>query len=242
MIQFGLPRTATTLQFQILCVLLSLSYEHEINNVGCYFDTNSSKKYYVIKYHHLSHFPEEIPRDLLVFMTESKSFTIKERKKFEKHKDWLQAKRIKIPLIVDIETVKQRSYNVVYDYQHLFNVSDIQMKHAVQYLRYWDILRLCCGQQMSRQWRMHLQANEIATHKQIEHSSTVQFCLKYNVSEIEQEMIKTYVYQHFSKIPSLFNIIGRPSNADGVLDGTYCARCSKNIIENKKIKFNQKCI
>ena len=46
------------------------------------------------------------------------------------------------------------------------------------------------------------------------------------------------MYQHFAHIPSL-GAIGKPSIVDGNLDGTYCARCNKNVaVKGLKFKKN----
>ena len=142
---------------------------------------------------------------------------------------------INIPLIVDVQTVNNHSENKLIPYQVFFDVSDIQIQHAIDYMYYWEILRICCGKQMSKHWRNYLQKKSYKGYK----NSYIP-CHEYDISEVENQFIKTYVYQHFSPIPSVHKIIGRPSNVDGDLDGTYCERCNKNI-KIKSLKFNEDC-
>ncbi|XP_045197257.2 uncharacterized protein LOC123551986 isoform X2 [Mercenaria mercenaria] len=240
-IQYGLGGTATTLQFQILCVLMAILHEAEINSVGCYYAKQPSHKYSVIKTHFLKDSLLRIlPSDSWIFMTSSDSLSEEKERQLEEVKRKIKNIRIKIPYIADINMVSKRGHYIVYEYQPIFNVSDKQMQFAVEYLRYWDILRLCCGKQMSADWRNHLSPSESYIFHHDPHSLTYPACEMYNISEVEQLMMKTYVYKQFGNVPSLHDIIGKPSNVDGDIDGYYCDRCNRNI-STKHLGFNEKC-
>ena len=95
--------------------------------------------------------------------------------------------------------------------------------------------------QMSADWRKQLTHSASYKQHHDKNSSPYPACEMYNISEVEKLLMKTYVYQHFAHIPSLQDIIGKPSNVDGKLDGTYCERCNKNIAE-KGLYFNDNCV
>ncbi|XP_060591151.1 uncharacterized protein LOC132746098 [Ruditapes philippinarum] len=240
-IQFGLGGTATTLQFQILCVLMALLHQDEIKDVGCYYARQPAHKYCVIKTHSIKDtFFQILPSDVWIFMTSSSLLSDEKKTELETHKVRIRNMRIRIPLIVDIETTSKRGHTVVFDYQQFFRLSNTQMQHAVEYLRYWDIIRLCCGKQMSADWRRHLSPKISYQPHHDPHGYAYPACEMYNITEVENLLIKTFVYQKFANISSLHDVIGKPSNVDGELDGTYCERCNKNIAE-KDLKFNENC-
>ena len=55
--------------------------------------------------------------------------------------------------IADTNLVKKRGETVIFEYQNMFSLSDEQMELLLEYFHYWDILRQCCGSQMSNSWR-----------------------------------------------------------------------------------------
>ena len=63
-IQFGLPRTATTLQFQILCVLMSLLHDNNIKHFSCNYQNEPLTQYSITKYHYTKDFPESLRSDM----------------------------------------------------------------------------------------------------------------------------------------------------------------------------------
>jgi hypothetical protein len=147
---------------------------------------------------------------------------------------------IRIPFIAEIDVVSKRGYFIVYEYQDIFGLSDKQMEYLVEYLRYWEILRVCCGVQMSSDWRNQLSPVSNYSQHHDPHSPAYPACEMYNISQVENLMLKTYVFQKFSQIISLHHVIGKPSTADGELNGTYCERCQANITMNN-IQFNIPC-
>ena len=219
---------------------MSLLHEKHINSVGCHFSKEPSDKYFVIKHHSIKHFPKPLPSDLWIFMTTSKNLSSRKRTRFEDSKQWVESQGIRIPLIVEVESLVNRSHEVIYDYQNYFGITDDKVQLAAEYLRYWDIIRLCCGRQMSASWREHLTTSNSFKLKHIGNGTENHFCQHYNISEVETKLMQTYVYRHFSHIPSLQSIIGRPSNVDDDLDGTYCERCNYNIA-TKHLLFNDNC-
>ena len=51
--------------------------------------------------------------------------------------------------------VARLGYHIAYDYQPIFGLTDEQMADLLEYLRFWDPLRTCCGKRYvsGRRWR-----------------------------------------------------------------------------------------
>ena len=105
--------------------------------------------------------------------------------------------KITIPYIADFDIVSKRGHTIIMEYQEYFNLSDhkktSQIEQAFVYIRYWDILRICCGMQMSADWRNQLRP--LVTYKQhhYENSSAYTACEMYNMSNVEKPLMKTCV-------------------------------------------------
>ncbi|XP_053386286.1 uncharacterized protein LOC128550714 [Mercenaria mercenaria] len=242
-LQYGHPRTATTLQFNILCLSMALLHEDVKNSVGCYYNKKKSKKYIVIKTHAIAKFLTKIPSHSWIFMTSKVKFSPKEKQRYSLTRQnikVIRAKNITIKYVADINFVSKRGHSVVYEYQPIFGISDAKMQHMAEYFRYWDILRLCCGKQMSADWRNHLSLNPNYKRHHVHNSSIHSVCERYNISQVEVQFLNTYAFKTFAHIDSLRDVIGKPSTVDGKLDGSYCERCNANIT-HRSLKFNQKC-
>ncbi|XP_053376989.1 uncharacterized protein LOC128547806 [Mercenaria mercenaria] len=230
-LQYGQPRTASTLQFQILCMLVSVLHEHEKNTVGCYydpkFDKGYLKRYSVIKTHKLDKYLSIIPSDSWIFITSKRDQHKNDEKKI-KHLN------LTVRFIADISLALNLGHLIVYKYQTIFRTSDEQTEHVAEYLRYWEILRMCCGRQMSKKWRIYLWNK---SHDAYEQST----CKEYNISEIENLVMKTYIFKTFTNVESTHDVIGKPSQVDGDLNGNYCQRCNENISKRRTV-FNKPCV
>ncbi|XP_053391464.1 uncharacterized protein LOC128554240 [Mercenaria mercenaria] len=240
--QYGIGGTATTLQFQILCVLMAILHESESNSVGCFYGSKPFYKYTVIKTHNMNdNALRSLPSDSWIFTTSSNSFTSEKQQQFDLNQRKIKELKLKCPYTADIETVSKRGHFIVYEYQSIFGVSNEQIMKALEYLRYWDILRLCCGKQMSADWRNRLSPRKKYRMHHDPHSSTYPACEMYSISEVENLLIKTYVFQRFAHISSLHDIIGKPSNVDGEINGHYCEQCNRNISIHH-LHFNDNCV
>ncbi|XP_045166869.2 uncharacterized protein LOC123530188 [Mercenaria mercenaria] len=231
-LQYGRPRTASTLQFQILCTLLAVMHEHEKNAVGCYFDPKHDKqqlkRYTVIKTHSLKTYVNNLPSDSWIFMTSGNNQPKNDLK-------MIQNLNLTVPFIADLSMAKKLGHLMVYKYQTISRIPDEQMQHVVEYLRYWDILRLCCGTQMSKTLQTYL-INK--THDAYRQSS----CKSHNISEIETLVMKTQIFRTFSHDESIQDVIGKPSQIDGDLNGSYCQRCNEIISKGRIPRIDEACI
>ena len=220
---------------------MAITHVDEINDVGCDFAKQALHKYSVIKMHHINDtILQTLPSDSWIFMTYSNALKDNKKNILEENTRKIKNMKISIPYVADFDMVSKRGHTMIMEYQTYFNLSDSQKEHTLVYMRYWDILRICCGRQMSADWRNQL--NPISSYQQHHYKNSTAYpaCEMYNISEVERLFMETYVYQHFAHIPSLSDAIGKPSTVDGKLDGTYCDRCNKNIVV-KGLNFNSIC-
>jgi hypothetical protein len=218
--------------------MMAFMHEKEMHDIGCTFDKKEKKKYNVIKTHTISVFLRtNLSSNTWVFMTNSSTLSEKQKAEIKREKRKIEAKHIKIPLVMGMDLVSKQGYLIVEEYQAIFGMPHEKMKHIVEYLKYWDILRVCCGVQMSAHWRNHLFTKTRSGN--LQHNTTGKpACDLYNIGEIEKEFIKTYAFKKFAPF---IDAIGTLSVNDGKLDGNYCEQCNKQIA-NLHLKFNKKCL
>ena len=117
-------------------------------------------------------------------------------------------------------------------YAEMFELDAIDTEELISYLEYWDVLRMCCGMQMSRGWRQEL---ERGTEIQF---SAHQVCKKHiDIGVKERDFIKLPLTIQIAKI-KLLSVIARPSLQDGVLDGNYCERY-RDFVKSGRSAFNR---
>jgi hypothetical protein len=145
-IQFGRPRTATSLQYQVLCVILSIIWEGE--HVDCRFHDSKWKGHFspapgsrqVLKLHKLSpQAKENIKRGqtklnhnttLLWMFTTSRGGDHTAKKE-------VKSMGVPMPFEASLEDLAQRGVHIIYSYQKPFNLSNAEMEPVYEYMRYW---------------------------------------------------------------------------------------------------------
>ena len=123
-------------------------------------------------------------------------------------------------------TVANRGWKIVEDYRPFFDITDGEFSDVVQYIRAWDVLRRCCGPQMSRDYRARLYGNE----KYIPHrgpgSVDYDCCEMYDVDAIERELVGLRLFKKCDDLRPLQEGI-----AWATLDGTFCSRYKEAAIK-----------
>lgn len=223
-LQYGSGRTATTLQFHILCLMMIMVHEDDAQNVGCDFNKLPPEKYKVIKSHNmLSKASSSIPPDSWVFLTSNGTTSTEKR---QADLSVINKRNLTNPYVADLNLVLKRGYSIAYEYQTIFGITDKQMTRIVEYLRFWDILRVCCGKQSSRQWKKVMITGANNDPKGLAYPA----CEMYNISQVEKLLLQSYMAVKFANAsPSLKNILAKPSIVDGTLDGSYCERFDRKI-------------
>ena len=260
MIQIGSPRTATTYQQHIVCLSLftklleSPTYEHPVlgtldtadmlQKMTC---TNNKQhaEYHppdqplVLKTHTPTMVLEQIDLEdktpLWVFRSTShgqKSFANKGRTELDE-KGYPNTKVIQY-----VEDLKERGHATVEDYQQIFRLTDIHVKELFEYIEPWDVLRQCCGKQMSGSWRNEM-LPDWSPNKSTDNLSEPHTCSEYDIDEVERAFIASALYTRIVTMAGRgMDHASRPSAQDGVLDGSYCSTYNEKI-KTKGIGFNQ---
>jgi len=253
-IQWGEPRTATTLQFQSLCLLLTIMnpektkcafvwpdhWEEESNVSGLIHDSSSIL---VLKVHDEQIMKNvrkrglEAGRDVWLFATADNE-TAGSDGNFV---DWQPtARHLSNSLHIDVKyaqvisLLSARGHHILEDYKAIFDLSDEQTDNMIAYMRYWDVLRQCCGTQMSEDWRGILVGSHAIPHHDPS-DSAYPACQVYDLDEVEQALINLPVYQEFA-LKGPFQL-RTASNLDKDFSGSYCSWFQRQV-RCQKLNFN----
>lgn len=236
-IQFGHPRTATTLQFQTLCLMMVtvLSRLKKLDELQCQFfkqlpKPKSQKNHYsVLKTHAL---PSNLSYPHWLFTT------------YDPHSNSsdptaeLISRKANVKFKASIAQVERQGNSIAWEYQEMFGLSNAEMNNIIDYLRYWDILRLCCGLQMSSDWRNYLIEyydnisgyenfiNTAGHHKFT--SPSYPACEIYDIDKVSYRLLNNPLAKLMLTYPNLKRMV-QPSEVDGSLTETYCSMMNERI-------------
>ena len=175
----GIERTGSTFQQVLLCVIAHLRSD----SVSCSGDKNASLR--VIKLH-----PSRIKlqlRHALLCTTVRRSTSEWSERNFtftEGNIAYTQiyAKFVECPLCE------------VSKYQKVFSLTDDEILQLTQYMRYWSILRRCCGSQMSQYMRKDLLGCYNPSDNLTEGKIDYHMCGSWNLTAVEKNFVKTKLY------------------------------------------------
>ena len=237
-VQYGEPRTATTLQFEALCGASCALYGAGLTEC-LYCDKVEAKKFRkttVCKVHNLTK-AEELLRANgggWLFGTARSEDAARgneyEKKRLMQHLEARVHGAAKVMDIQIFESLGLRGYYVVRDLERIMGLTTVQMDQVAEYLRYWTILRRCCGAQLSNDYRFRLQNR---TGHRLRSSPAYDACETYDINEVEQHLRATKL---FSDCGSL-DAIERLSVVDGRFNGDYCRRAN-NLTTALQLQFN----
>lgn len=258
----GPQRTATTFQYEVLCVSACLRWGAQ--SVTCDFLGNGGlpkhTRYYpgsVLKTHTTTHamaIHQNHP-NVALFTTLKAGDAIKRDSNPEVWKPYSRALSrawgVEVHYVQLFESLGLRGHNIVYDYQLPLNLTDTQADALAEFIKYWEILRRCCGAQMSSDYRHRLfdrypldpanawytpriprgveAWNESHIYKPHRSQSDPNFdsCEIYDIGEVERALMRTNVFQACSSLQQ----IRRISLADLDFDGRYCERSKERTIK-----------
>jgi len=124
-----------------------------------------------------------------------------------------------VAFVQDMETLKEGGVaGMVKEYVSGYGLSPKDEANLNEYFGNWEILRQCCGQQMSARWRNDMMPEQW----KISRFETHPTCAGYDIDDIEQSFMKTELYNLIEKYPSV-QPLNKPSLNDGNLNGTYCS-------------------
>jgi len=211
-IQVGAARTATTLQFNAICgaYAVKIMFQNDTNatlecamwgqknwHIGLPREANH---YLVLKTHgKLSSGNVQALQNISAGPLSGWVFDTKRGR--TRHSTAVQLEKwFSRAVTVDYQDAVTSGYRAQQKkYQQLFEMSEEESDVFYDWLSKWDILRRCCGRQMSKSWRSYLQKPSKSAS-----GSTVTFCKSINVSQVERDLYSTALVQHMlSRTPAL---------------------------------------
>ena len=169
----------------------------------------------------------------LVFHTTNGNITTKGVQKF--------FARYGFPILMTVDTSElgQGGVEAVRDrYEHALGLNKERSAILYAWLHVWDVLRVCCGAQLSKYWRAHLLGEEDDTQGHFgAEEGPVSLCSRVDLSELEERLMSTRLYRKMHEsVPAL----GTVSDVDGQLTGSYCKACERRIVQFG-LQHNDKC-
>jgi hypothetical protein len=122
---------------------------------------------------------------------------------------------------------------ILKDYTDIFQLSPVESADFREYMTLWDVLRVCCGSQMSSHYRQRLHSNKPPPATKYKRIAS-DFCEDHNLGEIERKIISTVVFHRCEG-----HRVKYLSSRDQILDGTYCERATR-ATKVLKLGFNDK--
>jgi len=258
--QMGPSRTATTLQFQLVCLCQLLQLIHngrmdQANDLECYYlskgkikknkknnkrqiDIFDNPNPLVIKTH--NYIDTKFKKTLWVFTTANKT------------RDRLELEQYNVKHVQDLNLLSAAPENgggvenYILNYAtNMFGLPAEKTKFIMDFMRYWDVLRRCCGTQMSKTWREELILKGVQPNTNnydtanLYDLNTVHECSAYNIDSVEQLFMNTTLYQQISsEFPLIIHML-KTSNRDRDLFGTYCSQYNQHV-SSEHLRFNEK--
>jgi len=237
-ISYGPARSASTLQFNIVCVCFFLHMKvHKptlANSTKCYYQSKTNYNYpsldlpQVMKTHnvkHLSDFGAKSGTGIFI--------TARTKEQGQKMADNLTESGRIVGLIQDLETLSEIKVDGFLDmYADFFDLPSHYLPMLHEHYILWEKLRICCGRQMSKYWRYELNASTWE-----EALDPHPFCGSLDIDAVEKAFMNTTIFKMIdSHGPQGMN---KPAMRDDALDGTYCSRYNK-AVQAEGLEFNEK--
>lgn len=126
------------------------------------------------------------------------------------------------------------------DYARVLDLSDGQVATLKDYLDAWDKLRVCCGAQMSVDYRDRLVGKKTRKKRRFKYTGNQtkasDLCETYDLLEVEKKLMSTEV---FTTCGHNVKLIRQLSPNDAPFDGSYCHRAF-DATKSMGLKFNDK--
>ena len=229
-VTYGAPRTATTLQtFAVRAIVCAARAERAL----------------VEKTHLLDRFKAHVAEHPTWrrFATASDDSAAEDSGSWKKtarglERDWNIAAG-SLTYVQLTAAVGIRDWKIVEDYRPFFKITDDEFADVVQYVRLWDVLRRCCGPQMSEDYRARLYGN--ATYSPHRRPGSVDYdsCEMYDVDVVEKLLVGNPL---FRRCPELQTVEYRPPKSRKTwttLNGTFCRTYEKAAVE-ARAQFNDR--
>ena len=229
LIQLGTPRSATTWQAEALCRALQLATAplHSLPDfhLSCVYMREPYKAlsrgghdFRVIKTHKQGLDAGLLPpsQPVLYFVTSNDELN--------------DFPNLRPCYIQEYPALLERDLALLRDYQAVFSLSEAQYLLLRTYMRYWQIVRKCCGFQSSCLNVLQLNPGhqaEVAERRTFEQALDYPSCQMYNLSAVEEFLVSTTLWQQAQRL-----IADGKHNPPGrfLFDGAgYCDRTVEMI-------------
>ena len=234
-LQYGQPRSASTFQFTLLCAAALLRYagdrpvacsNHSSMNLQAALQGGLS----VVKTHSL-HVIDSVPAQLrarmAVFVTQGRfEHSILNTAPNEYA---LEVRRRGMHLVHVQEYESFRWHGpafTVLSYAPIFGLGPRHSEMLAHFMRFWAILRQCCGLQRSSDYRssIALPATRLA-RVHAEHDLDHPHCEVYDLNAVEKALLSTQIAHRWSAV--VLGLLADGSAKD--VDGHFCARSDMEL-------------
>ena len=185
-VQYGVPRSGSTYQFVLLCLAVRLKYL-DISDVPCRFTTNASlvRPHEVWKVHT---YPSAVPNYTLAVSVPSRSSAAAA----QIQDDLNASKGLPQPAVVQfLDEMQLAPLLEVSKYSWLLGLSAHDEVLLRSYMRWWEVLRRCCGPQQSVQNVLRLHGCPPTTEVDADDYAG---CEAYNLTQVEVTHSKTALW------------------------------------------------
>lgn len=136
-----------------------------------------------------------------------------------------------------LSSLSMRGYFLVGDYASIFGLGEEDKKKLLHYIRFWSVLRQCCGAQLSADWRSVLQGGRPTHHSPFDPSNP--FCETYDIDAVESTLLQSDITKQMreKKVKAGKYASYYPESLPE-FNGTYCSWFNRQI-KCQKLQFNE---
>ncbi len=235
-VTYGSPRTATTLLFNMVAVgyflyliendpetIADVELKYWIRPNG--YKILREKETPVIVKTHLS-LDNFLSDNVVVFSAAA------DRKEAAEMKTSLERAGHTVAYVQDMETLKEDGIAKLVDvYIEGYGLPTKHRANLNEYFSLWEVLRQCCGQQMSMKWRNDMMPKTFKNKGLKSHPT----CGSYDIDMIERTFLEIELYSLIEKYPSV-QPLNKPSLKDENLNGTYCSSYNY-LVQSQGLSF-----
>lgn len=218
----GHPRTATTLLFNMVSASYFLHLlHHDPARIPTLHFQNWKRNGYILKAEKKKTLVLKTHVDLDEFKANNTViFTAAvDRAEAVQTRDRLRKEGYKLAFVQDMESLKADGIpGLVSHYVQGYSLTTDDYQDLSEYFSHWEILRQCCGQQMSKKWRNDMMPLQYK-RKDLDPHPT---CGNYDIDEVENALMSTNLYAKMQQYPNMM-ALNKPSLNDDALNGTYCS-------------------
>ena len=250
LLQFGQIRTASTLQFQALCVVLMLIDPQRADEVRCEYlaynggcssnkagptllNVTAHRARALFKTHH-----PRCPRQISelakakhlarpwIFASAANSSSLGSEGSFDVAGTTQAVEsqlRARVEYVQLSSMLAWRGVGLLTDLQPIFRLSNAQLSHLLEYMRLYSLLRQCCGPEASKTWRaLGQRRSGTWGNAAAPHGATPHLCSVYNLDALEAALLHTHIHEQFGHTRPV-----RAPHGIGELNGTLCSRSNR---------------